>query len=192
MKLGARQESAGAACSGPMMGDSPYGVVARRTRPSSVASFGRVTHAPRGLHFVQGILRGQFYISLGRRLGSIGVGSIRHRPQNFLRRWVGGWVGGGAELFKEGWGGGCGWCDKLQQSVVYVNVEVPQIQFIDRVVDFSVVLQRRVPTVQTVQKTDEIPQLQSLDKGDDTRCCTMTGAWVDRAEICGGLAVALL
>ena len=49
----------------------------------------------------------------------------------------------------------------------------------------STVLQRRVPTVQTVQKTDEIPQLQSLDKVDDTRCCTTTGAWVDRAENCG-------
>ena len=49
----------------------------------------------------------------------------------------------------EGWGGSGGWfpsvvdvpaiiSDKLQQSVVYVNVEV----------DFSVVLQRHVPTVQ--------------------------------------------
>ena len=41
---------------------------------------------------------------------------------------------------------------------------MPQIQFIDRVVDFSVVLQRRVPTVQTVQKTGEIPRLQFLGK----------------------------
>ena len=27
--------------------------------------------------------------------------------------------------------------DKFQQSIVYENVKVPQIQFIDRVVDFS-------------------------------------------------------
>ena len=32
-----------------MMGDAPSGVVARRTCPSGVASFGRATHAPRGL-----------------------------------------------------------------------------------------------------------------------------------------------
>ena len=53
---------------------------------------------------------------------------------------------------------------------------MPQIQFIDRVVDFSVVLQRRVPAVQTVQKTGEIPQLQFLDKVVDARCCMTTGA----------------
>ena len=51
-----------------------------------------------------------------------------------------------------------------------MNVEVPQIQFIDRMVDSSSVLQRRVPTVQTVQKTDEIPQLQSLGKVDAGNC----------------------
>ena len=82
--------------------------------------------------------------------------------------------------------------DKFQQSIVYENVKVPQFQFIDRVVDFSTVLQRRVPTVQTVQKTGEIPQLQFLDMVDDTRCCTTTGSWADRAENCGGPAVAVL
>ena len=82
--------------------------------------------------------------------------------------------------------------DKFHLSIVFENVEVPQIQFIDRVVDFSVVLQRRVPTVQTVQKTSEFPKLQFLDKVGDICCCTMTGAWVDRAENCGGPAVALL
>ena len=82
--------------------------------------------------------------------------------------------------------------DKFRQSIVYVNVKVPQFQFIDRVVDFSIVLQRRVPTVQSVQKTGEIPQLQFLDKVGDTRCCTTTGAWADRAENCGGPAVAVL
>ena len=46
---------------------------------------------------------------------------------------------------------------------MYVNVELSQLQFIDRVVDFSVVLQRRSPTVQTVHKTSEIPQVLFLD-----------------------------
>ena len=46
---------------------------------------------------------------------------------------------------------------------MYVNLEVSQLQFTDRVVDFSVVLQRRSPTVQTVQKTSEIPQVLFLD-----------------------------
>ena len=54
----------------------------------------------------------------------------------------------------------------MQRRVVSSTVEVPQIQFIDRVVDFSVVFQRRVPTVQTVQKTDEFPKMQFLDLVD--------------------------
>ena len=33
----------------PVMGSTPYGVAARRTCPSSVTSFGRVTHAPADL-----------------------------------------------------------------------------------------------------------------------------------------------
>ena len=50
---GGPRGSAGAAWTSPMMGDTPSGVVARRTCPSGVASFGRVTHAPadpRALH----------------------------------------------------------------------------------------------------------------------------------------------
>ena len=98
--------------------------------------------------------------------------------------------------FKAGLAGpfGCGRpCDHQRQAPVYENVEVPQFQFIDRVVDFSVVLQRHVPTVSlcrpgrshscsswtrfmtpvvvqrqvlglTVQKTVDFPQLQYLDK----------------------------
>merc|ERR1711945_20320 len=41
---------------------------------------------------------------------------------------------------------------------------VPQVQFIDKVVDIPVVAQRQIPMVQTVQKTIEIPQLQYVDK----------------------------
>ena len=68
--------------------------------------------------------------------------------------------------------------DKFQQSKSYMFSKEPQIQFIDRVVDFLVAQRRRLPTVQTVQKTGEIPQVLFLDKVDDTRCYTTTGAWV--------------
>ena len=45
---------------------------------------------------------------------------------------------------------------KPQQSFV-VFVDVPQIPFIDRVVDISVASQRQGCTVQTVQKTGDSP-----------------------------------
>ena len=85
-------------------------------------------------------------------------------------------AGGGAaaaEFFKVGGAGGFFLSlvdvpvitsDKIQQSIVHENVEVHQIEFINRVVGFSVVLQRRVPTVQTVKKTGEIPEVVFLDK----------------------------
>ena len=40
---------------------------------------------------------------------------------------------------------------------------MPQIQFVERVVDFPVVRQRRVPTVQTVQLTAETHQVTFLE-----------------------------
>merc|ERR1712012_1319198 len=49
-------------------------------------------------------------------------------------------------------------------QTVQKTVEVPQLQFIDKVVDIPVVAQRQIPMVQTVQKTIEIPQLQYVDK----------------------------
>ena len=39
---------------------------------------------------------------------------------------------------------------------------MPQIQFLDRVLDIPVVTQRRVLTVQIVQKTCKIPQVQRV------------------------------
>ena len=56
--------------------------------------------------------------------------------------------------------------DKLPQSKSHVNVEVPQIQFIVTVLDIPVATQRRLPTVQTVLKTGEFPQVQFLDLVD--------------------------
>lgn len=38
--------------------------------------------------------------------------------------------------------------------------EVPQVQYIDKIVDAPVQKQRQVPMVQKVQKTVEVPQVQ--------------------------------
>ena len=43
----------------------------------------------------------------------------------------------------------------FQQFKSYIYLEVPQLQFIDRVLDLSVVPQRIVRTMQTVQKTGD-------------------------------------
>ena len=47
------------------MGDTPSGVVARRMWPSSVASFGRVTHAPADPRALSRASDEHYYISLG-------------------------------------------------------------------------------------------------------------------------------
>ena len=44
------------------------------------------------------------------------------------------------------------------------TVEVPQVQYSDRIVDMPVVVQRRVPTIQAAQKTEEVPRAQLLDR----------------------------
>ena len=62
--------------------------------------------------------------------------------------------------------------DKLQRSKSYEKVEVPQIQFIVIVLDIPVATQRRLPTVQTVQKTGEFPQVQFLDNLTRPSCAT--------------------
>ena len=97
---------------GPMMGDTPSGVVARRMWPLSVASLGRVTHAPADSTLYRAMMRGQLLHPSGAAPGFDGVGSIRHRSQNFLRRW---WVGCGT--FKVGLGGSGGWISWLWTSL---------------------------------------------------------------------------
>ena len=54
---------------------------------------------------------------------------------------------------------------KLQQSLPRV-LEVPQIQFNDRVLQLPAASQTWVPTVHTVLKTVEIPQVQFLGMVD--------------------------
>ena len=75
--------------SGPMMGDLR---VALRTGPSSVASLGSVTQAPADSTLYRAMMRGQLLHPSRAAPGFDGVGSIRHRSQNFSRRW---WVGCG-------------------------------------------------------------------------------------------------
>ena len=62
---------------------------------------------------------------------------------------------------------------KFLQS--YENVEVPQIPFLDRVLQLPVVLQRHVRAVQTLQKL-EIPPCSSSTNVLRAHCCALTGA----------------
>ena len=43
------------------------------------------------------------------------------------------------------------------------TVEMPQLPFVDEVVDISIVIRRQVPTLHTFQKTVQIPQVQYTD-----------------------------
>ena len=44
------------------------------------------------------------------------------------------------------------------------TVEFLQVQYIDKIVHVSVVMQRQIPTIQTMQKTVEVPLVQFLDR----------------------------
>ena len=48
---------------------------------------------------------------------------------------------------------------RIQQK----TVEMPQLQFVDEVVDISIVIQRQVPMLHTAQKTVQVPQVQYTD-----------------------------
>ena len=58
-----------------------------------------------------------------------------------------------------------------RQVPAVLGLEVPQIQFIDSGWTFLLCLQRRVPTVQTVQMTVEILQVPFLDRLLTARYC---------------------
>ena len=51
------------------------------------------------------------------------------------------------------------------------TVEVPQVQYIDRVVDVPVVMQRQVPTIQTVQKTVDFSSGSASSSSGRRACC---------------------
>ena len=46
------------------------------------------------------------------------------------------------------------------------TMEIPQVQYIDQIVDLPVVMQRQIPAIQAVQKAVEVPQVQFLDRMD--------------------------
>ena len=55
----------------------------------------------------------------------------------------------------------------MKINQVTKHVEVPQVQFPNKVDEMPVGVQRQIRTVQTVQKTMEIPQLQCIDEAID-------------------------
>ena len=77
--------------------------------------------------------------------------------QGWVERFKG-WAGAGLAGSFRLWTSPAIISDKLQQSKSFENVEVPQIQFIVTVLDIPVAMQRRLPTVQTVQKAVEFLQ----------------------------------
>ena len=70
---------------------------------------------------------------------------------------------------------------KFQQSFV-VSVVVPQIPFIDRVVDISAASQRQVRTVQIVQKTGDSPGAVLGSVGTRPSLCNDRMDGADSAE----------
>ena len=58
--------------------------------------------------------------------------------------------------------------EKINQ--VTMNVEISQIQYIDKVVDVPGVMQKQVPAIQKVQKTVEVPQVQHHRQGCGSAC----------------------
>ena len=56
--------------------------------------------------------------------------------------------------------------EKINQ--VTKHIKIPQVQFLNKVDDMLVDVQRQIPVAQTVQKTTESPQLQFLDQAVDT------------------------
>ena len=66
----------------------------------------------------------------------------------------------------------------------------PSIQFIDKVLNFPVVLRRRGTYSVTVHKSDEIPQMQSLDELMTSVVVQRLKPGRDSADNCGGSAVA--
>ena len=48
---------------------------------------------------------------------------------------------------------------RIQQK----TVEMPQVQFVDEIVDISIVIRRQVPMLHTAQKIVQVPQVQYTD-----------------------------
>ena len=63
-------------------------------------------------------------------------------------------------------------CTNSIVQTMQKTVEVPQMQYIGKINDVSVVLQYQVPTIRTVQRTVEVPQVRSLDRVADVPVAT--------------------
>ena len=53
--------------------------------------------------------------------------------------------------------------EEIVEVVQIIHQERISERIIDRIVDVPVVMQRQVPTIQKVQKTEDVPQVQFLD-----------------------------
>ena len=56
----------------------------------------------------------------------------------------------------------------IQFKQVTKHIEVPQVQFLNKVDEMPVGVQRQISMVQTVQKTMEIPRMQTVEKIAET------------------------
>ena len=120
------------------MVDTPYGVVARRTRPSSVASLrGRATHAPRTPESVQS----DTTVIVTSVKGGAG------EPQSGFPDGAGGRGGSGEGRKAVVVDVPVIMLLEFQQSKSHEKLEVLQIQLIVGLQDIPVVSQRQVPTV---------------------------------------------
>ena len=52
--------------------------------------------------------------------------------------------------------------ERVQQRTVEQTMEVPQVQYTDRVINVPVAMQRTVSTVRATQKTVEVPQIEHV------------------------------
>ena len=46
------------------------------------------------------------------------------------------------------------------------TMDVPQVQYIDQIVDLPLLMQGQIPVIQAVQKAVEVPEVQFLDRVD--------------------------
>ena len=93
VKLGASQEVCRGGEFSPMMGDTPYGVVAGRTGPSRVATLrGRATHAPADFRGLLRAIRRSSYHPSRAAPGSPKVGSRMVLGKGERERLAGGFI----------------------------------------------------------------------------------------------------
>ena len=167
-----------------------------------VASLGRVTHAPADSTLYRAMMRGQLLHPSGAAPGFDGVGSIRHRSQNFLRRVVGGLRNFLCGLGRRGGGGGwiCWFVDvpviisdKFQQSIVYEDVEVlPRSSSSTEWWTYPLCSSNVYPQCKLCRRPARSHSCSSWTRLMTPVVVRRQVSGRDRAENCGGSAVAVL